>query len=286
VGTLRSPRNPGVYRSFVYLNADEVINALSALEGGDVDEVLTRRAGDDGSDVGAELSVGVGKAKAGKRKGQRYEEEIRRKRTEHSATSLLLKKLHEEGAIGVVEGEYGGDVYGELREGLLLELKSNVRVHPLHQMRAAAHGWLRSAPGFGLPKADMKEMREIAGFLDALTTSSDDDPSVLTYAHPFTAREHRLLLPLHERFLLVGLDDLPGEATIVAQVARVLASDEEILAVRFMRDAPVLALERQGLSEALPGLLSGFRELGIDIDQDDVFLRHPTVVLRPICIYR
>ena len=92
-GVLTKPKTQA-YRSFLYLNGDEVINSLSALQGGDIDEILTRTAEEGGGEVGAELNVGAAKGKGGRKRSRRSEEEIRRKRTEPSATALLLRKLH------------------------------------------------------------------------------------------------------------------------------------------------------------------------------------------------
>lgn len=70
-----------VFRNFLYLDGDQVINALSALEGGDVDEILTRTGEEGGASIGGELGAGPVKAKAGRNRGRKLEEEMLRKRT-------------------------------------------------------------------------------------------------------------------------------------------------------------------------------------------------------------
>jgi hypothetical protein len=50
--------------------------------------------------------------------------------------------------------------------------------------------------------------------------------------------------------------------------------------------APPLGLERQALDEALPDLIEGFRELGVEVSQADFFLTNPAVVLKPIWIFK
>ena len=133
--SFRKPQTT-VFRSFLYLNGDEVINALSSLEGGDVKEVLTRVAKEGGSDLGGELDVKVAKGHAGKRKARRFEEELLRKRTEHSAATALLKNLHDAKAIGMIEGDYDASVHQELEEHMLIQFLAEVHLHPVHQVIA------------------------------------------------------------------------------------------------------------------------------------------------------
>jgi hypothetical protein len=46
--------------------------------------------------------------------------------------------------------------------------------------------------------------------------------------------------PIQERHLRVPLDDFHGTATFVAQVDRVIPDEEQVLAIRLLRDAPAL----------------------------------------------
>lgn len=286
-GSLKKPRTQ-VYRSYLYLNGDEIINSLAALEGGDVDEVLVRQADEGTGEAGGEANLGIARGRGGRKRVTRHEEELRRKRTEHSATALLLRKLHEEEAIGVVEGDYGETVYEQLEEHMLLELMGDIRVHPLHQMITAARSFLLAASDFGISAAEIREMRSVVALLEKIAQAGDDKTrTFLIFAETAGAKDgFRLVIPIHERYLLVPLDDFTGRATFVAQVDRILRSDEELLALRLLRNTPPLALEREGLIEALPDLLEGMREMGIEVSRDDLVLRKPTVVLKPICIYK
>jgi ribosomal protein L12E/L44/L45/RPP1/RPP2 len=277
-----------VFRSYVYLNGDEVLNALSALEGGDIDEVLTRMGEEGGGEVGGELDLKVAKGRAGKRRARRYEEEIRKKRTEHSATTALLKRLHDEDAIGVLEGDYDEGVYRELEEHMLIQLVAELHIHPLHQVIAAAREFAQAAATFGVPRADVAQVNQVATMLEGLTKGGKSETNaVLAYARgAATPSEYRLVLPVPTRNLLVPLDEFAGRATIVGQVDRILTSGDEMHVVRLLKNAPVLPVEREGLLEALPNLASAFSELGVDMTVDDLVLKAPAVVLKPICIYK
>ncbi len=285
-GTLRPPKAQ-VYRSFLYLDGDEVINSLSALEGGDVDEVLVRTATEGGGEVGGELGAGPVKGRVGKKKSQRFEEEVLRKRTEHSAATLLLRKLHDQEAIGVVDGDYGPEVYPQLHEHMLLEFRAEIRVHPLHQVVSAARGWLKAAPALGVGREDMRSMTQVVKVLETIASPGGSERTFLAFAETTGTRQgHKLIVPIQERHLLVDLDSFAGSATFVAQVDRVIPPDDEVLAVRLIRNAPQLSIERQGIEEALPELIDGFSELGIEVSREDFFLRAPAVILKPICIFK
>lgn len=277
-----------LYRSFLYLNGNQVVNSLAALQGGEIDEVLTRSGEEGKGGVGGELGASPVKGKAGKTRSRKFEEEVRRKRTEHSAATLLLEKLHEEEAIGIIEGDYGPGLHDELEENMLIEFQADVVIHPLHQTISAARAWLKAAPGFGASKQELAEMRETVSMLEALGQSQQaTNRTFLVYGQTSeTTAEHKLVLPVEERYLLVPLDDFSGRATFVAQVDRVLDDDEEVLAIRLLRDAPQLTAERDGLLEALPDFIDGMKELGIEVGERDFFLRSPAVLLKPICIYK
>jgi hypothetical protein len=283
---LTKPRT-SLYRSFLYLNGDEVINSLSALEGGDVDEVLIRQGSEGGGELGAELGVGPAKAKGGRKRSHKFEEEMRRKRTQHSATAVLLKRLHDEDAIGVIEGDYGEDVYSDLEENLLLEFRAEIRQHPLHQVISAGRSFAKAAPTFGIGRNEIREIEQVVGLLETLAQPGAGGRAFLIFAEtPGTRDGHKVVMPIQERHLLVGLDDFAGTATFVAQVDRIIPEGEQVLAIRLLRNAPPLAFERQGLEEALPDLLDGFQDLGIDVSESDFFLTRPTVIMKPICIYK
>lgn len=285
-GALRKPKTQA-YRSFLYLNGDEVIHSLSALQGGEIDEILTRTAEEGGGELGAELNVGAAKGKGGRKRSRRSEEEIRRKRTEHSATALLLRKLHEEEAIGVIEGAYGPEVYAELDEHMLLEFQADIRIHPLHQVVSAGRAWLQVAKEYGVSQAEIRGMRETVQLLELMSQPGQGERRFLAFAETSGTKEgHKLVVPIREEYLLVPLDEFVGRATFIAQVDRMIPEGEEVLAIRLIRNAPQLSIERQGLEEALPDFIEGFSELGIDVSEDDFFLKPPTVVLKPICIFK
>jgi hypothetical protein len=276
-----------LYRSFLYLDSDEVLNSLSALEGGDVDEVLTKTGSEGAGGLEGQVGAGPLKAKGGKKSARKFEEEMKVKRTIHSAASTLLRKLEEAEAIGVIEGDYGPAIYEELEEHMLLEFTGSIQIHPLNQAATAAHEFKQLAPHYGVSKQEIRELSEILPLLNALSGGGDrGSGTLLVFADAGGGDDYRLVLRLRSRHVLVDLDDLSGRATFVAQVDRVLAPGEEVLAMRLLGKAPQLDLERQALDEGLATFVSALKELGLSVTEKDFVLTSPTVLLKPICVYK
>jgi hypothetical protein len=285
-GSFQKPKSK-VYRSFLYLNGDEVLNSLAGLEGGGIDEVMVRTTEEGGGDLGGEVGVPGAKVRGGKKKQRAFEEEVKRKRTEHSAATILLRRLHEEEAVGKLQGDYGKGVYEQLEEHMLIQFQAEIRIHPLHQVVAAGRAWAEVASGYGIGQAEVKEVREVLKVLELLSQSKGKEQTFVVFAESGPeSKEYKLVVPVHEKYLLVPLDEFSGRATFLAQVDRILDEDEEDLAIRLIRNAPQLDVERQGLAEAVPGLISGIDDLGIETDEADFVLKKPSVILKPILIFK
>jgi hypothetical protein len=84
-----------VYRRFLYLDGEEILNALATLEGGGVEEVVRRVLKEQSGDASLELPLWAAKLSFGGKKSKRVEEEVRLKRTAHAAVGVLLDKLRD-----------------------------------------------------------------------------------------------------------------------------------------------------------------------------------------------
>src|SRR5687767_1555108 len=109
------------FKQFVILDGDGVVSALSAIDGGQIDEILTRSAEDRGGEAGGEVRLGPAKAGGKRAKSRRVEEEIRVARTRHATAAKLLEALHAHDAIGVVDGPLDEEVAGQVTAGMVLE---------------------------------------------------------------------------------------------------------------------------------------------------------------------
>ena len=283
---LKKP-STNVFRNFLYLDGGAVLNTLSAIEGGDIDDVLTPTHEEGAGELGGELRLPGASVRGGKKSARRLEEEIHRKRTEHSAATKLLRLVHDADAIGVLGTTYGDREHAELEEHMMLELRGRIRIHPLHQAVSAARAWLGAAATFGVSKSDAADVRQTVALLESLSGGRSSDTTFLAFVeHPGWEAGYRLVVPVKERNLLVPLDEFAGSATFITQVDRKLEGEDELLAIRLIRNAPQLPLEREGIIEALPDFVAGIRELGIDTSVEDFIFRQPAVVLRPIWIFK
>lgn len=288
----RKPKK-GSYRRFLFIDGNEAVNSLSALEGGSIEEILSRAA-DEGSG-GGEFGAGIGfsgakvEGKIGKNKARKYEEEILRKRTEHSAITLLLEKLHNNEEIGDIEA-YTPDVHEQIEEGELYEFKAEIRMHPFHRFVSVAQGWSEMGENLEEDPDEIEELVEVARQAERLFHGKNKDQKALVvFAEVEGASpEYKLVAPIKRSGLRVPLDEFSGRATFVAQVERKLEDGDEVLAARIVRNAPMLPMERQMMLEMLPALQGapGDPDIGLEVDETDVLLREPALILKPLCIYK
>ena len=283
----------GSYRRFLFIDGNEAVNSLSALEGGSIEEILSRAA-DEGSG-GGEFGAGIGfsgakvEGKIGKTKARKYEEEILRKRTEHSAITLLLEKLHDKGEIGSIES-YTPDVHEQIEEDELYEFKAEIRLHPFHQFVSVAQGWSEMGENLEENLDDVEELVQIARQAEKLFHGKNKDQKALVVFAEIkgASSEYKLVAPIKRSGLRVPLDEFSGRVTFVAQVERKLEDGDEVLAARIVRNAPMLPMERQMMLEMLPALQGGpgDPDIGLKVDEADVLLRKPALILKPLCIFK
>lgn len=267
------------------LDSDGVVSALSAIDGGQIDEILTRSAEESDGGFGGEVGAGPVKAKGKRSKGRKVEEEIRKARTRHATAAKLLEALHSRESIGVVDGPLDLEVAEQISAGMVLEFRADLRLHPVHVADEMLRSFIDVAPKLGQQGA----AKELKGILDPWgVISGTGRPDAPTLIQPFTAEDQlpRLLLPVPKRDLELPIDDVLGEVTVVAQVEQVLSEGESHQVIRILRGGPATSLERNTMEEALPGLVEGLSGMGLDISEEDIVIHGPALILRAICCYR
>ena len=127
-----------VHHEFLYLNHDSILNALSALEAGAVDEIIlkTNEAREGGLD--ANISAGPVKAGAGKKRQATIQEELVRRRTWFSGFDAWYRALKEHDAIGTFD-QWDMEVRDDLRVGDTVEFSADLRLSPVHKVLAGVH---------------------------------------------------------------------------------------------------------------------------------------------------
>jgi hypothetical protein len=287
---LRKPERKarGKFSSFLYLDADQTVESLSALEGGLIEELRSVSEEESTGGKGLSGSVGYGGTKIGgslsKDQRLRSEEEDLRKRTGISRVTTLLDKLREAAALGAIE-RYGPEVYEAIEEGELYEFKAEVRLHPFHQFVAMVQGADEFSKDWELDDADLNEMRRQVD--NAFYGKNRDRTTIVVFADLDGAGvEYKVALPIKEQHLLVDLEDFSGTATFVAQVWRKIADGQKIPAARLVRKMPFVSpFEEQMMVSMIPALQDE-KGMGIDGDEEDILLRKPAIVMKPLCVYR
>lgn len=122
-----------VHRGFFYLNDETVINSLSAVEAGKIDEIVakvnTAREGGFGGGIGAQ---GV-KIEGGRKATSGFEEEMVRIRTRFSIFELWYQSLTEGKALGTFDG-WGPDALSGVDTGHTVELRAVLEVAPVQTL--------------------------------------------------------------------------------------------------------------------------------------------------------
>jgi hypothetical protein len=106
------------------------------------------------------------------------------------------------------------------------------------------------------------------------------------YLAPLDVAEPRVMARLDEDYMLSPKEAIDGFYTVIGQVDQLLESDEEISVIRVIRDVPPTPLEVTTISEALSHFIEPAKKLGVDVSQDDLSVRSPSVMLRPIAVFR
>ncbi len=273
------------FKQFVILDHDGIVSALSAIDGGQIDEILTKRASEGGGEFGAEVKVGPARGGGKRAKSRKVEEEMLMARTRHSAAAKLIETLHEHESVGVVDGPLDAEVGEQIAAGMVLQFRAELRLHPLHQADQMLRSLIKVAPKIG-EKKSAGELRPVLETWGVLIGTDQTDSRVLVEPLTMNPQEPRLVMPVPRADFEVNVDDVLGEVTMLAQVERVLTSGEEYPAIRMLRGAPNTPLEREAIEEAMPDLLKGLEEMGVPISSGDVFIEGPALILRAICAYR
>ena len=240
------------------------------------------------SGKGGEIDLKVAKGKGSKNKSRRFEEEMRRKHRPIPQLLLYFGSFMQPTRLGFSDGDYDSEIYPELEPHMLLEFKADIRIHPIRQAVSAIRALIKSGPALGVEKSDVSELRGVLTMVEQLSQTSDEGKTFLAFAST-TAPPMAIccLLPIQESNLLVPLDDFGGKATFVAHVDRILGPDEEIMALRLLRNSPLLPMEQTGVRDAVPGLVKNLeRPTGINATEEDFILGKPAVLLRPVCIFK
>ncbi|HXG40697.1 MAG TPA: hypothetical protein VNJ28_07110 [Candidatus Limnocylindrales bacterium] len=286
------PPKQQLHRDFVYLDHDSVLNSLSALEAGRIDDIIQKTTEALDGSIQAGLNAGPLKGGAGRKKVSEIQQELVRKRTNFSAFEAWYSKLKSESGIGRFD-VWDLDVRNQLEVGHVVEFRALVRLSPLHLLFAtlSAYAGLASPtnPVFKVARSEAVSLRETAKIVDQWLGGSRGNRSLSVYIEPVPSGSNSptIVGRVAEKYLTRELHELDGPFIVVVQIENVLDRNQELAAIRVIRDAPATPIETRSIATALASFQGEVSEtMGVPITETDITYRYPTVVCRPIAIYR
>jgi len=288
MGGYRKPKNR-LHREFLYLNHETIINSLSALEAGKVDEIIEKVS--EAREGGLEGGLGYGPAKisGGKKKTSNMEEELRRTRTWFSAFEAWYNHLEAGEALGELTS-WDLETREELTVGDTLRFSARVSLSPVQQVLLTYISFANDATNadspFKQPANKVAEIKKTARMMAGWLRGKSDQKNMMVYLAPFGVSEPIVAARLEEEFVVGGAQAIEGEYTVVAQIETIIGTQESVPAIRVLRDVPPTPLETQTITDALQNFVEPARGLGVEIVDSDLTLHHPGIVVHPIAIFR
>lgn len=276
-----------VHRGFVYLDDETVINSLSAVESGKIDEVVakvnTAREGGWGGGVGIQGA----KVEGAKKTQSGFEEEMVRTRTRFSVFELWYQSLTENKAIGRFEG-WGPQALDGVKSGDTVEFRAWCEPAPLQTLlrlflwfadKAKSQGHFFSQKG-----QELAATKEAERNIRVLLEGNADE--VIFVAKPLGDIGPTVAMAVQQQWLIGTLGRVGGEYTVIAQVDRIIEGGDEFPAIRLTQDVGPTPLEVGLMKEALSNFVEPAKELGMTITDNEATISGPALWLEPIAIFR
>ena len=279
-----------IHRGFFYLDDETVINSLSAVESGKIDEVVAKvnsaREGGFGGGVGMQGA----KLEGSKKATSAFEEEMVRTRTRFSVFELWYRGLVDGKALGTFDG-WGPSALDDVKPGDTLEFRADLEAAPIQTLlrlflwfadKAKSQGHIFSQKG-----EELKETKDSERTIKMmLGDQEDENEEIVIMARPLGMAGPAVAMPVKKKWLIGNLGQLGGEYSVVAQVDRIIAADDELPAVRLTREVAPTPLEVNVLKEALGGFVEPAQALGVTITDNEATINGPALWLEPIAIFR
>jgi hypothetical protein len=279
-----------VHRGFFYLDDETVINSLSAVEAGKIDEVVAKvnsaREGGFGGGVGLQGT----KIEGAKKSTSAFEEEMVRTRTRFSVFELWYQTLLDTKSLGTFTG-WGPSALADVEPGDTLELRGHLEIAPLQTLfrlylwfadKAKSQGHMFSQSG-----PELKETKEAERVVKMILGDvADDEDQVILLATPNGEPGPTVALPVKTKWLIGRFGQFGGEYSVVAQVDRIVNEGEELPALRLTHDVAATPLEIATLKEAVDGFQESAKGMDMPISEDAAVIKGPALWLEPIAIYR
>lgn len=280
-----------IHRGFFYLNDETVINSLSAVESGKIDEVVAKVNSAREGGFGGGIGIQGAKVDGSKKSTSALAEEMVRTRTRFSVFELWYQTLVDGKALGYFDG-WGPSALEGVEPGDTIELRATLKVVPLQTLfklflwfadKAKTQGHVFSQKGEEL-KGTKDSERNIKMFLGDNEEGGVDE--VIFIAQPIGEPGPAVALPISAKWLVGKVGQLGGEYTIVAQVEQVLGPNEELPTLRLTHDVTATPLEIETLKASVQHFVEPAKAMGIDVSTADASIIGPALWLNPVAIYR
>jgi len=277
-----------IHRGFFYLNDETVINSLSAVEAGKVDEVLARVNTAREGGVGGGIGIHGAKVEGAKKSTSEFEEEMVRTRTRFSVFEIWRENLVSKKGLGFFEG-WSPEILTDVQPGETVEFKAKLELAPMQTIFRMFNWFAKQARTqgsiFAQKGEDLKETKEAERIFRALVGEDENLESVVL-AKPSGGEGPPVAMQLMDRWMIGQLGHLSGEYTIVGQVDQILENGEQYPTLRMMRAAPVTIVELDALREIVGNFAEPAKVFGLSITPEDATITGPAIWLTPIEIYR
>lgn len=278
-----------LHRDFLYLDDSAVVNALSAMEAGKVDEIIEQSQVV--KEAGFDASLGYGPAKLAAKKGKTADvtANLVRTRTAFSAFDAWYQYLRAEDGLGELTA-WDEETRNELEVGDTLEVKARVEFAPVHKVFAIFLAYVDNANKpdsfVKLQTAQLAEVKKVATQARGMIRGADGATSNLVYIYPLGVRFPLVVGALSDNHFVGDKANLDGEYKVVLQVTALLDHGESLAAIRALSDAPRTDAEMERITQSLDGLADSARGMGVTIGETDKSFTYPTVMVRPLAIFR
>jgi hypothetical protein len=267
---------PNILRRFLYLDAELTGEFLAQLEGGRFSEEEQSRRGTSGRELSGGIGAAGVSAKAGKR-GQEEEEASRLVRqTPESEFARLVELLVADGGLQFLES-FDDEIWGQITRGEILEIEADVAVSSLRKIAELAGAFEPLMKIADLAGEPIQMDKEAQAGLSMLTSIGKLTAKVPIVARAAGAPDYKFIASLEPAKIKVELDELEGEATLIAKVQRKLRPGE----THTILDAipGISALPRDQRREVIKGLENS-------AEFPDLVIPSPATIVTPIAIYR
>lgn len=289
----QKPQNRA-HKGFFYLNDEILINSLSALESGKIDEIVskttTAREGGGNGGVRAKIAVAEVEAGGGRKSSSAVEEEMVRTRTRFSVFDAWYNHLQKADAIGHFVG-WGPEILDEVETGDTIEFRADLSLGSL-QTVFRLYIWFadqaeRQNSPFAQKGDELKATKRNRQMLKAIMgQGADGDDDLPLIAVPLGDAGPGVVMIADRKWMIGKLGKLGGDFGIVAQVSRVVPLGEEYPILRLTKDVTPTPIEIKTLKDIVEGFVEPAKSLGVSVNSSDSVVVGPALIIDPIAIYR